>query len=192
MKFSILLVSAFLTMSSSFAEDAKKQEMMQKWKEYSTPGEQHKILAQAVGNWTYTSKSWESAEAKPEETKGTSSAKMLLGGRYLQQEVKGTAMGQPFEGISLTGYDNLKKRFDTIWMDSMATGIMKGQGSYDASTKTLMDKGEYTCPMKPNETAEYRSDWKFIDKNNMTFTMYGKGMTGDKEFKMMEMVYKRK
>ncbi len=192
---SILALTLSLT---AFAEDRKsadprKEEMMKKMQEYSTPTETHKTLASMAGKWTYSSKWWHSAESQPEESKGTSNMKMILGGRYLQQEVKGKAMGMPFEGLSLTGYDNLKERIDTLWIDSMSTGMMRGTGSVDATTKTITDSGEFTCPMEEDKTAEYRSEWKMTDKNNMTYSMFGKGMgnAAKEEFKMMEMSYKR-
>ncbi|HXH75990.1 MAG TPA: DUF1579 domain-containing protein [Bacteriovoracaceae bacterium] len=192
----LTLFSAFS--SFAFAEDKvqadpKKAEMMKKHMEYSTPGEEHKILADLAGNWNYTSRWWESPESKPEESKGSSKMKMILSGRFLQQDFKGKAMGQPFEGMGIIGYDKLKKEFNSIWLDSMGTGIMKAAGSYDQGTKTLSEKGQFTCPMNESGTAEYRAEWKMNDKNNTTYTMYSKGMTGEgPEFKTMEIIYKRK
>lgn len=180
------------SLSTAFAE-INKEDMMKKMQEASTPGEPHKMMAQMAGNWTFVSKFWESAEGKPEETKGTSSMKMILGGRYLQQENKGKAMGMDFTGIALMGYDNIKQQYDTLWIDDMSTAMMKGTGSYDAASKTINEKGEMSCPMTANKKAEFRAEWKIVDKNNSVYSMYGKGPTGEgKEFKMMEITYKRK
>jgi len=94
-----LLLSCFLLFASlsSFADkkmpaDPKMQEMMKKMEEYATPGEFHKILASSAGKWTYTSKWWESADAKPMESVGTSTMKMVLSGRFLQHETNGKAI----------------------------------------------------------------------------------------------------
>ena len=43
-------------------------------------------------------------------------------------------MGMSFEGMGVTGYDNLKGKYDTIWMDNMASGMMHGTGSFDETT----------------------------------------------------------
>lgn len=188
---SLMFLLTLMFSLSSFAE-MSKEEAMKKMQEAAKPGPEHKMLADTAGKWTYTSKWWASADAKPEETTGKSTFKMIMDGRILQQDVDGKAMGQAFKGLGFTGYDNLKKEWNTVWMDSMGTAIMTGKGSYDASTKTITDSGSFTCPMEEDLTAEYRSEWKMTDKNNMTFIMYGKGMgkqTG--EFKMMEMNYKR-
>jgi hypothetical protein len=171
--------------------DPKRQEMMKKWMEYSTPKESHKALEPLVGSWKFTSKMWESAKAKPEESTGTSSMKMVLGGRFLHQEVKGQAMGQPFEGLGYVGYNNLEKRYETVWLDSMGTGMMRGTGSFDAKTKTLKDSGEYTCPFSADKTRDYKSEWKILDKNSLHYTMWGPDIDTGKEFKQMEIVYKR-
>lgn len=190
-----LLTAMFLmfSLSTAFAAEMSKEEMMKKMQEASTPGEQHKVLEQLVGEWNHTSKFWETADGKPEESKGTSSMKMVLGGRYLQQDVKGKAMGMDFNGMGLMGFDNIKKEYQSLWVDSMSTSMMKGTGSFNASTKTFEEKGVFSCPMTESKTAEYRTEWKIVDKNTNIFSMYGKGPTGKgKEFKMMEMTYKRK
>ena len=174
--------------------DPKHEEMMKKFHEYATPGEAHNVLKDLAGKWTYTTKYWESASAKPHESKGSAKMKMILGGRYLQQEIKGKGMDKmEFEGMGLVAYDNTKKKYITTWIDNMGTGIMQGEGDFDASTKMLTEKGEFTCPLTADKSANYRGEWILTDKKNMTYNMYGKGMMDEgKEFKMMEIIYKRK
>lgn len=188
MKF--LMTAIALVSFSAFAADKSSPEMMKKWEEYSTPGEQHKFLSGFEGNWTYTQKMWQTKDAKPEEATGTATMKMVMGGRYLQQEVKGTAMGQPYEGMGFTGYDNLKKETTSTWMDNMGTGLLTGEGKVDLKKKTITEEGEFTCPMEKDNDADYRSEWVSKDKDTMTFTMYSDA-GGKGEFKMMEMTYKR-
>ncbi len=166
-------------------------EMMKAMKEYATPGEPHKVLAMMAGTWKYTSKFWMTADSKPEESSGSSVMKMILGNRFLEHTTKGKAMGQNFEGLGITGYDNLKGKYDTIWLDNMGTGVMHGSGTFDQTTKTLSDSGSYSCPMSPTKSKDYRSEWKMVDRNNMIYTMFGPGEDG-KEFKQMEMTFKRK
>jgi hypothetical protein len=171
--------------------DPKAQEMMKAWKDYATPSEGHKVLAGMAGNWQYTSKMWHKPEAKPEESTGAMTLKMILGGRFLENKTTGKAMGMPFEGLGFIGYNNISKKYETVWLDNMATGIMRGMGSYDASAQVLKDSGEFSCPMSKNKTQEYRTEWKIVDKNNMIFTMWGPDEEGN-EYKHMEMTLKRK
>lgn len=172
--------------------DPKMQEMMKKYEAAATPGEAHKVLANISGKWKTASQMWESPDAKPASSKGTANFKMILGGRWLQQEFKGTAMGKPFQGIGLVGYDNVKQKYESHWFDSMSTASMEAEGDFDTSTKTLKDKGTVSCPISASKTQEVRSEWQMVDKNKMIFSMFGTGPVANvPEFKMMEIVYTR-
>ncbi len=195
----LLAVACAFAVGTAFADikekasheaDPKMEAMMKAWKEYATPGAPHAVLAGMAGSWKYTSKWWETPTSPAQESSGTSKMKMVLGGRFLQNETKGKAMGMPFDGLGLTGYDNLKGKYDTVWLDSMGTGVMHGTGSFDAATNTLKDSGEYSCPMSKNKTRAYRAEWKIVDKKNTIYTMWGPDEDGD-EFKQMEMTFKR-
>ena len=193
-----ILVSALILGFNASAADNKKQmmdpamqEMMQKYEAAAKPGEQHKNLASMAGSWKTTSQMWEKPDAKPETAKGSANFKMILGGRWLQQEFKGTAMGKPFQGIGLVGYDNVKGKYESHWFDSMSTGSMEAEGDYDASTKTLKDKGSMSCPISATKTQDVRTEMQMVSKNKMIFSMYGSGPMGGPEFKMMEIVYTR-
>jgi hypothetical protein len=162
---------------------------MEEIKRLSTPNENHKHLDIFVGNWEHTVR-W---KMKPEdeftESKGTSKNEWIMDGRFLKQETKGEWMEQPFEGLGLTGYNNIKEEYETVWIDSMGTGMMKGTGKFDPATKTIMEEGTFSCPMTGEKDMDYRSEWKVIDADNYTYAMYGKA--DGKEFKTMEVIYKR-
>ncbi|MES3038275.1 MAG: DUF1579 domain-containing protein, partial [Bdellovibrionota bacterium] len=114
--------------------DPKMQEMMKKYEAASKPGEPHKVLAGIAGNWKTVSQMWHSPDGKPETSKGSANLKMILGGRWLQQEFKGSAMGQPFQGIGMIGYDNVKQKYVTNWYDSMSTGTLTTEGEFDPTS----------------------------------------------------------
>ncbi len=189
-----VLAFALALNASAFAEDKaedqkKKQEMMQEWMKFATPGEGHKFFKDVTGSWTYTSLSWEKKDAKPNKSKGTSTIRLIMGGRYLEQTAKGNMMGMPFEGRGFTGYNNATGKYESTWMDNMSTSMMVGKGSYDKETKTLKDEGEFYCPMN-KKNVDYHSEWKMADKNHMTFAMWGPDMDGE-EIKMFELSYTR-
>lgn len=191
---SILLVLALVSTSAFAAsETGTKKPMdpkMEAWMKAATPGEEHKALSMMAGNWKYTMKWWETADGKPMESKGTSTGKMIMGGRFLEQEMKGKSMGMPFQGKATMGYDNVKKIFETTWIDNMGTGISKGTATWDAATKTWTETGTLADPMSPTGNKDYRSVTKIVDKNTYTMEMYSKGEDG-KEFKMMEITSKK-
>ena len=187
----VFLISAFLTLPVFAAENAAMDPAkMAEAKKMGAPGENHKKFESLVGNWTNTSTRKMTPDAAPMTSTGTNTNKMILGGRFLQQDFKGEAMGEAFEGTGISGYDNVKKEFTSIWMDNMMTGIMVSTGQYDASSNAITEKGTFSCPMTGEKDKEFRSVWKIIDENNYTYEMYGKGPDGH-EFKNMEIVYKR-
>ena len=126
----IALTCLCLVMSASLAvAKEKKQEkptdmqaMMGVYTKLATPGEPHKLLASMAGSWNTKTKSWMEPNKPPTESIGSCEQKMLLGGRFLQQECTGDMMGQPFTGIGVNGYDNHAKKYVSTWMDSMGPG----------------------------------------------------------------------
>ncbi|HKY63117.1 MAG TPA: DUF1579 domain-containing protein [bacterium] len=172
------------------AEDkAKMEAMMAKAKAAGTPGAGHEVLKPLAGNWTATSRHWMPGEKKPQDSAGTSSFTWVLDGRFLRQDFKGNWAGQPFEGLGFLGYDNVKKEYVSTWMDSMSTGIGQATGQWDAAAKTITDQGSFSCPLT-EKTMTFRAEWKFVDKDNVIYSMFMKDEAG-KETKAMEIKYKR-
>ena len=94
-----------------------------------------------------------------------------------------------FLGQGLTGYDNFKKEYFSIWMDSMSTGVMMSTGKMDADGKTLNMKGSMPDPItrsyKPTRSVE-----TMPDANTRVMKMYDTWMDG-KEYLHMEITYRR-
>ena len=168
--------------------DAATQAMIAAWHTYALPNDNHKILDPLVGTWSHVAKWWMSPDSQPETSKGTNETTWEIGGRFLVKAVKATSMGQPFEGMGLTGFDNGKQTYQTIWMDNMGTGMMIGEGTYDPGTKTLTDQGRFTDPMIGQRS--YRGIITFIDDDHHSYEMYVADKNG-KEFRMMEIMYTR-
>ena len=185
-----LVLSVSVAMAKEKQPDQKDmQAMMDTYKKLATPGEPHKQLASLEGSWNTKTKEWMDPKKPPTESTGTCEEKMLLDGRFLQQECTGDMMGQPFTGMGVTGYDNYTKKYVSTWMSSMGTGIflMEGTGSADGKTITL--HGSHKDPTWG--VMKHRAVWKLVDANTQTFEMYHKGKDG-KEMKMMEITYTRK
>ncbi len=165
------------------------QAMMELHKKLGTPGAPHKLLAGMAGSWATKTKGWMDPSKPPMESAGTCEQKMILGGRFLQQEYNGEMMGSPFAGIGVTGYDNHTKKYVSTWMDSMGTGIYLFEGTASADGKTITQESHYDDPFRGPMT--WRSVTKIVDKNTHVFEMYGIDKNG-KEEKMMEITYTRK
>ena len=172
------------------AQEPDSALMMQKWQEYMTPGPPHQQLAKVAGEWEWTSSWWMSPDAPPQTSSGTMTARPIMGGRYVVEDMKGTAMGMPFEGHALNGYDNAKDRYFSVWVDNFGTGVMTMWGTYDEATKTMTMEGSYIDPVTGKEKAT-RSVTKHVDDNHFVFEMFGPGPDG-KEQRTMELHAKRK
>lgn len=170
--------------------EAQENEMMAKWIAAGSPGEHHKKLDVFVGNWKGVSKHWMDPSQEPEPTEATMKVTWILGGRFLKQEYKGEAMGQPFEGLGLWGYDNLKKKYTATWADNITTSIMAELGTCDASGKTFTLFGSQDNPMT-GKAVKTKSITRIINKDKHVFEMYEPGPDG-KMFKNLEITYTRK
>lgn len=188
---SMLLASVVPVAASDkdHAQHMDEQAMMEEMIKLATPGAPHAHLMALAGSWTVKAKEWMAPGAPPTESTGTVEMRSLLGGRFLQQDFTGTMMGQPYQGHGITGYDNHRKKYVSIWMDSMSTApfIMEGAASADGKTITL--HGSHDMPGGGSMT--HRAVWISPDANHQTFEMYG-AHGQEKEEKEMELVYTRK
>src|SRR5436305_12633347 len=182
------------TTSSSTAPSAEEMKQMM---DLAKLNENHKLLAGTTVTWGYTVKMWMDPNGKPTESTGTATRKAIMDGRYVSGEYTGKfKMPGPdgkvqemnFIGMSMDGYDNVKKKFVSGWVDSMGTGIMTMDGTYDAASKTFTYTGEYE--MMPGMKEKVRQLIKMPDNNHMAMEYYED--RGQGRAKNMESNYTRK
>ncbi len=189
--FLLLLITAMAGPAGGEEMDAKTQEMMAKWQAYASPSAKHKILDALVGQWNHSGKWWMDPNGPPETFAGTSEIKWILGGRFLQHTAQGPGEKghPPFEGMGYTGFDNSSEKYQTMWIDNMGTGMMRGEGTYDAAKKELNERGTFSNHVVAS--SDYRGVFRFIDDDHYKYEFYSSGPDG-KEFLSMSIDYKRK
>lgn len=172
----------------------EEQKMMEMWEAAMTPGEHHKHLEQFVGTWDLTMKWWMSPDMPPSESKVSSVARTVLGGRFLVEDVKGTIdMGgqeMPFEGMATMGYDNMKKQYVSTWIDNMNTGVWTEHGTCDGYGKVMTFTGRNFDAQAGGER-ETKSVITIVDANTRKMEMFAPGEDG-KMWRNAEMIYTRK
>jgi hypothetical protein len=126
----------------------------------------------------------------PQESTGTMTCKWVLGDRFVAQHYKGEAMGQPFEGLGLVGYDNQKKEYTATWADSMSTAVMTSHGQYDSAKKTFTFRDEVYDPYV-GAKVKTRDVWRIIDNDTSVQEMFRRGPNDKEDFKVLEIHYKR-
>ena len=172
-----------------FSVSAQSQDDMKAMQAYMATGPVHQMLGKSVGTWTAAITMWMAPGGAPSNMMGESKNEMILGGRYLKATNTGNMMGMPFEGISVTGYDNAKKIFVNSWIDNMGTGMMYLEGSWDDQNKSINFKGKTVDPVTGNDIP-VREIIRFPDDNTQLMEMY---MTANgTEFKGMEIKFTRK
>lgn len=197
--FTIALLGAAMCSFAAIAQDdaAKPgqmdpgmQAMMEAWQKASTPGPQHKQLAEHfVGKWNVKQTIFMDPSAPPMTQTGSSSSEAVLGGRQVRSDFSGSFMGQAFNGIGYSGYDNLASRYTSTWMDSGSTSTMLAYGDYDPATKTYTYTAEMADPMKDGKMTSIRMAIRIVDADHHVFDMFE---THDgKEAKSMTMEYTR-
>jgi hypothetical protein len=169
---------------------AATQDPMQLMMQYAQPGEHHKMLEPFAGSFTATVKSWMAPGQPPMESTGTSVNSWVLGGRFLKQEFEGSFGGMPFTGLGYTGYDNVKKKFIGLWMDTMGTSVMVSEGVSDASGRVITSTSNMDDPMSGQSQA-LRTVTTVSDNDHMIYEMFMKGPDGA-DMKVMEIDYARK
>ncbi len=178
------------------AQAAKKQaptdmdQSMAEAMQRGTPGLGHKALDPFIGKWSNVVLMWMKPGDAPKESKGTNENTWILGGRFIRQDYRGSFNGQPFEGLGLTGYDNVRGEYQSIWLDNFMTGMMYGTGAYEAKSKTVSVGGTFSCPMTQEKDRWFRFEWKMLDNDHHKYFSYSKDSEG-KEFLSMEITFTR-
>ncbi len=192
MGIAVFAVATVLIGTDVLSQEDKDQvdPMMAKMMEAAAPGEFHKHLQPLIGKWNTTTKYWFTQEAPPEESTGSVDRKWILGGRFVSEDYRGTAMGQPFSGFGLMGYDNIQKKYDTVWIDTMGTGVFTQSGSCDDSGKNFTFSGKNLNPMT-GQKEWGKTTLKIINNDKHVLKMFEKGTDG-KDFLKLEIVATRK
>ena len=145
------------------------------------PGPEHEVLKKLEGTWDATMK------MMGMEFKGTMVWKMDLGGLWLASNYEGDFGGMKFQGKGFDSYDQKKKKYVAVWVDSMMTTPMTMEGTYDTGAKTLTMSGEMPGqdgkPMKHKMVSQIKDDDNIVSQMTM-----GEG----KDAMSFEIVYKRK
>ncbi len=186
--FALLCLSLFL-LSPVVGQDKKKgtksstpspEEMAAAMQKYGQPGEHHKLLAKYVGKWKHTDKMWMDPSQPPTTSEGTTEYRLAMGGRYLVQEYSGAFMGQPFNGMAMTGYDNFRGEYKSVWVDDAGTGMMTMTGKFDPATRTLSMSGKMDDPMTGERDKTFKMTDRWVDDDTIVSEMYdtipGKGL----------------
>lgn len=188
----IFLVSGSVCASSKgVTQEAKLQEAaacQNRMRDFITPNVHHELLRSLEGDWNAVISFRSTPENPISVSQASVKAHMVMGGRYLERNLKGKT--DNFEARIINGFDNFRREFTSVWYDNMCTGMITGSGQYDPNTKTIVEEGSMSCPITGQAHRWYRSTTKMIDENNYTFEMFKRDDEGE-EFKTMTIAFDR-
>lgn len=156
---------------------------------YATPGPMQEYLARKVGRWNAAMQMWAAPGTEPTTATGSGTYTMELGGRYLMERNESMWFGQPFAAMGWTAFDNARNVFEYSWIDTMGTGIARGEGTLSDDGKVLNWKSTMTDPVK-GSSATYRGTETWTDADTIVSDMFNTGPDGA-EFVMLRIVLTR-
>lgn len=160
----------------------------------SPSADKNRVLAQLIGDWHSKEAFWAVPGVEPKWTAGVIRNQMTLDDRFLSSafvgelDVGGNAA--MINGQGLIGYDNAKKSFTSVWVDTLTTSLMTGAGRYDPKTKAIVETGQFTNPLTGKE-ARFRSELKFTGDDDYKRTIFAVDKSGT-ETKLMEFDFSKR
>ena len=152
------------------------------------PGPMHAKLGALVGSWQMTGK-WRMTPDGPwQEFAGSIEREWILGERFVQETVTGEFMDQPFEGIGIFGYDNIREEFTMVWVENMSTGTAFSTGRMEGTSITFEGENSDAMTGEKNRWSKSVVD---LSGEQHTYTGYLKDAYGA-EFQCMEAISTRR
>ncbi|MCC6284108.1 MAG: DUF1579 domain-containing protein [Phycisphaerales bacterium] len=168
-----------------------EEEAMQAMMEAGRLHGPHEFLGKTLGTYDCVMKFWMDPSQPPMEAKATAVRSWKIEGRWVQEDFScPDLMGQPFQGYSLMGWDNIRRQFVTTWCDSMTTSLMVQHGSISRDMKTITSIGEMDEPTTGEIGKPVKYVTRQIDDDHAVLEAY-EILYGD-EFKVMEITYARR
>ncbi|MCI0639375.1 MAG: DUF1579 domain-containing protein [Gemmataceae bacterium] len=149
------------------------------------PGVEHKKLQPFVGDWTFTLKMWTDPSQPPAQLQGTVQRKWIMGGRFVQESVRGECDGKTFEGMGLLGYDSAQKKFSSVKACGFCAKVTSNCLTANASGTSFTCAVEECCPLT-GEKIKGRDEILIESNDRIVVNMYRN--VGGKEVKAMELV----
>jgi hypothetical protein len=182
----LLAVAAMLAAAIVFAQENRPSARPEA-PAMPTPGPEHAVLKDSAGSWDATVESFAAPGQPPMLAKGIETGAMV-GGFWLVSDFKSEVMGQPFLGRSTLGFDPVKKKYVSTWIDSMTPSLSVGESDYDAATKTFT--GWTDGIDHRGRPTRFKTVTVFKDPATRISTMSMKGPDG-KEMTVMRITYTR-
>ncbi len=132
--------------------------------EVPKPGPEHEKMKELEGTWDAV------MDMGGQKTPAKSVYKSICGGMWLESDFEGSFGESKFQGHGFDGYDQIKKKYVGVWVDSMSSKPMHFEGDLDPKTNITTMKGESVDP--EGNTVKFKTTTHRKDKDHFTFAMF--------------------
>ena len=103
----------------------------------------HARLTAMAGTWDVELTFLLQPNAPPIKTKGTSTIRSILGGRFIEETIEGTLNGAPFTTLAWTGFNTGTRQYEATRIATTNTARIAETGSFDEKTGQFELKADY-------------------------------------------------
>jgi len=163
--------------------DAEQQKAMEAYMKMGAVNENHEFMKKYTGNWDAQVKGWMAPGQPPTVSRGAFQGEMLLGGRFLLMNFRGEMFGQPFAGLQIIGFDNMQKKYVTLWIDNSSTFFFLTTGT--RQDNVVSESGLWPDPLT-GAPAPVKAKTTWVNADEYVYEQF-MVMPDGSEFKSMEM-----
>ena len=183
----LVAVSVFVGQSIVRAEDGEVVGEAPKTPAWMAKTEQHAALAKSVGEFDVAVEMYWPG-GKVEKAAATAKREMILNGFYLREVFSMKTPNFTFEGIATAGYDTVRKKYVSTWLDNSSPVMDIGYGD-------MKDGKIVMTSTSPNHITGKLEGKKTVTENltpdSWVSTFYNVAADGT-ETKWMQLSYTRK
>ena len=191
----VTLISISTPIRAQEPPTAEELEVLTKrMSEAGQPGPEHERLAALAGVWDVEMKIWPQPDAEPIVAAGRMQSEMILGGRFLRQQV--AIESGPFAGeaLSFLGFDRRSSEFTVVGMDTSGTYWVTAKGPVgDDSARLVLSGTDFDAIFGADQVYDFV--WTFVDADTVVTEVVFKDPMhtyGHSEFRMVQNTARRR